>query len=150
MEQYLAKQSIDLYYHAAGWQDAVVRAGELLFAGGKVTREYGQAMVKMVKEYGSYMVVAPGLAMPHARPQSGTLETGISVLRLVRPVEFPGNEDNPVIMLIALAATTNDRHLDLMKTISRIVADQAMLESLKSADEKGIIDLLLLSMPDID
>lgn len=130
---YLSKKSISLFSPAADWKDAVVESGKLLVAAGRATEAYVCAMVEAVQEFGAYMVVAPGLAMPHARPESGALETGISFLTLKEPVFFPGREDNPIIMLVALAAASDDVHLDLMKSIGEIISDDQQLQSLQQA-----------------
>ena len=39
-------------------------------------------MINNVKEIGSYIVIAPKVAIPHARPEDGTNKLGISFLKL--------------------------------------------------------------------
>ena len=75
---YLAKESIEFGYEAADWRDAVRQAGKLLLNAGAITESYIDAMINMVEAEGAYMLVAPGVAMPHARPQDGALKNGIS------------------------------------------------------------------------
>jgi len=138
---YLSKEAIKLSFPAVDWKEAVMESGKLLVLAGKATEGYVRAMIEIVQEFGAYMVVAPGLAMPHARPEAGVLETGISFLTLKDPVFFPGREDNPVVMLIALAAESNDVHLDLMESIGQIICDNQQLLSLQeSVSENYVFD----------
>ena len=99
---YLAKESIEFGYEAADWRDAVRQAGKLLLNAGAITESYIDAMINMVEAEGAYMLVAPGVAMPHARPQDGALKNGISYLTLKTPVFFPQKDDNPITLLIGV------------------------------------------------
>lgn len=45
--------------------------GELLEKSGAIEPRYIDAMINTVKEIGPYIVIAPGIAMPHARPEAG-------------------------------------------------------------------------------
>ena len=118
---YLAKESIEFGYEAADWRDAVRQAGKLLLNAGAITESYIDAMINMVEVEGAYMLVAPGVAMPHARPQDGALKNGISYLTLKTPVFFPQKDDNRIhlkVMRIAAAALKDDNELEKLKNIS--------------------------------
>jgi len=92
-------------------------------------------MVKTVKEYGAYMVVAPGFAMPHANAEHGAKGTGISFLRLNKPVIFPKKEDNPVRVLIAVAANDKTKHLETFGSIAEKVLDSAFRKKVIESDD---------------
>ena len=92
-----------------------------------------EAMVKLVQENGPYIVIAPGLAFPHARPQDGAKVAGLSLIRLLEPVEF-GNEDNdPVRLVIALSATDNSSHIDALAELFEVIAEAENREELLRA-----------------
>ena len=42
----------------------------------------------MVDEHGPYIVIAPGLALAHARPGPEVLADGLAVVTLAEPVPF--------------------------------------------------------------
>ena len=51
-------------------------------------------------------MIAPGIAMPHARPELGARNTGFSLVTLEKPVTF-GHEDNdPVDVILCICART--------------------------------------------
>ena len=53
---------------AADWRAAVAVVGAGLVATGAAKPEYTESMVRMIEEHGPYVVIAPGLALAHARP----------------------------------------------------------------------------------
>ena len=100
MQKLVSLDDIELNVSAADWQDAVEKSGTILVNNGYVTREYVDAMVQTVKTLGPYIVVAPGLAMPHARSTNGVIKSGISIMTLSRPVTFGNESNDPVRLLI--------------------------------------------------
>lgn len=107
----------------AGPEGAIRAAGELLVAAGAATPSYVDAMVDALARFGPYMVVAPGIAMPHARPGEGGLKDAFSVVRLAEPVNF-GNQDNdPVRLVVALVGAGDHEHLELLRLIASVLGD---------------------------
>lgn len=45
---------------------------------GNITPKYIQDMIDNVNKNGPYIVIVPGIAMPHARNEGGVIKTGIS------------------------------------------------------------------------
>jgi len=62
------------------WIKAVKIAGIMLVEGGIVEERYVDAMIKVMQELGPYAALAPGVAMPHARPEDGAKRIGLSIL----------------------------------------------------------------------
>ncbi|MRH43711.1 hypothetical protein GH741_13620 [Aquibacillus halophilus] len=109
------------------WQEAIQQGGELLVKSGMVEQRYVEAMIDNVIKLGPYMVIAPKVAMPHARPQDGVLKTGISLLLLKEPVVFGERGEQLAQLVICLAALDNSSHLDLLKQIAEVIRDEASL-----------------------
>ena len=120
---------------AADWAEAVRAAGDLLAEAGRCTHDYVTAMQDAVRDLGPYMVVAPGVAMPHARPEAGVLEPGVAVVTLASPVEFGHAANDPVDVVIAFAAVDKDAHLATLQRIVALIQDQSSLEALRSATD---------------
>lgn len=130
MKTLVTKENIRLGVPAANWQQAVRAAGQILQESGCVSSEYVEAMVETVKALGPYIVVAPGLAMPHAKSTRGVIKSGISIVTLKTPLKF-GNEDNdPVYMLVGLAGANDDFHLDILKAIASVFEDENTVKEL--------------------
>lgn len=63
--------SIRLQAEANTWQEAVKIGVDLLVAADVVEPRYYQVILDGVEQFGPYFVIAPGLAMPHGRPEEG-------------------------------------------------------------------------------
>ena len=66
---------IKLQIEASDWEDAVRKAAQPLVDEGKVKTSYVDDIIKGVKEMGPYIVLTKHVALPHARPESGALES---------------------------------------------------------------------------
>lgn len=115
------------------WREAVQTAGELLTAAGACTPAYVDAMAEAVVELGPYMVIAPGVAMPHARPEAGVLRPGTVVVTLATPVEFGNPANDPVDLVIAFAAVDKDAHLESLQAITQLLLDEPRLALVRAA-----------------
>lgn len=125
---------VGLSLPAKDWEDAVRQAGRLLVEAGAVTPAYIDAMIRMVQEVGAYIVIAPGVAIPHARPEEGARQVAVAVVRLERPVAFPGQAENPVDLLFAFSGTDNTSHLDLIRGLAGLLRDEANLARLRAVE----------------
>ncbi|MEN9748655.1 MAG: hypothetical protein RLZZ603_1347 [Actinomycetota bacterium] len=135
--------SILLGQSAAHWEDAVRLSGEALVASGRTTPAYTQAMVDAVIELGPYLVIAPGLAMPHARPNDSVLQTGMSLVVLSEPVSFGHGKNDPVHVLFGLAALDHDRHLELLSEFAAKASIDGFVNSLLTCANEAEIRALL-------
>lgn len=142
LKDLLTENTIKLKVDASDWEDAVRKGGELLEKEGSIEHGYIDAMVNSVKEIGPYIVIAPGIAMPHARPEAGTKKIGMSLMTLNNPVNF-GNEDNdPVTIVVCLCAIDHSTHLKAMAELVGLLGDDAKVEKIKAAER--IDDILCL------
>lgn len=128
------KRFVEVIDKPLSWEDAIRASGDLLLAQGKIEQSYIDAMVSNVHELGPYIVIAPRVAMPHARPESGVMERGISVVTLKEPTKFSDDPAHAVSLMVCLAAVDSDTHLELLQIVSGWLADEAVLESLIAAE----------------
>ncbi len=149
LEHVLTEKTISLNAQAENWQEAIRRAGELLVQVGAVKPEYIDGMIRGVETIGPYIVVGPGIAMPHARPEDGALRVGLSCVRLTAPVTFPGKEDNPVDLVFAFAGTDNTSHLTVMGQLARVLSEPSLVERIRQARSVGDVLAVVNSVPAI-
>ena len=71
----LDESLVQLNVEASDWEDAIRKATAPLVANGKVTEGYVDDIIKGVHELGPYIVITEHVALPHARPESGALES---------------------------------------------------------------------------
>lgn len=117
------------------WQEAITLASQPLIKSQQIEHSYIQAMIDSVEKSGPYMVLAPGVAVPHARPETGVNQLGMSLLSCQTPVDFSlgesSNEDNQVSLIFVLAAEDNTNHLTALQQLSMILEDDDNIEALK-------------------
>ena len=134
---------IKLQIEASDWEDAVRKAAQPLVDEGKVKTSYVDDIIQGVKDMGPYIVLTKHVALPHARPESGALESAIGIATLKTPVEF-GNEDNdPVKYLFSLSAKDSSEHLGALADLAVLCEDKAFFELLdRTTDPKEIMDYI--------
>lgn len=119
-DSYFTRDNVQFNVDARDWQDAIKKSVSLLERNGYVDRHYVDAIIKSVEEFGPYIVISPGIAIPHTRPENGALAVGVSLITLKQPVYFKGVEA-PVKVMISFSATDNNQHLEIIKVIVNIV-----------------------------
>ncbi len=129
----LAENRVALDVDAADWRSAVTYAGGLLEDTGSVDPAYTRAMVDSVVDNGPYIVVAPGFAFAHARPSEAVHETALSWVRLAAPVAFGHAKNDPVTLVVALAATDATTHTSAMAQLAKVVGRPATRKALDAA-----------------
>ena len=144
MTPLITRDRISLQTEADDWTEAVRASADLLLRDRYITPTYVEAIFASFDANGDYMIVAPEIVLAHARPESGALETGISVLSLSRPVLFRNDAERPIRVVFTLAANDPDRHLKLMQVLAGVLVDSASLQILKtSTDVDEVLRLLV-------
>lgn len=128
-----ALSSIQTQADAADWRAAIRLAGDGLVAGGATTDAYTDEMIDAVEKHGPYIVIAPGIALAHSRPSPAVLAGGLSWVGLSEPVEFGNKANDPVTLVIGLAATDHDAHLQVMRALAGVLSDGPTMEQLRAA-----------------
>ena len=137
-----AEGSLAVSVSAADREQAIRASGELLVSSGRVTSEYVEQMLAAVEEFGPYIVIAPGIALAHARPSEAVLETGLSLAVLAAPVEF-GSHNDPVRLVFGLAALDHESHLGVLAVLAERLGDEEFVNNLRNAVTIGQLSALL-------
>jgi mannitol/fructose-specific phosphotransferase system IIA component (Ntr-type) len=133
LSRMLSKETIALGLGVRDWQEAVREAGSLLVNSGGVEPRYVEAMVQMVQEIGPYIVIAPGVALPHARPEDGVKRPCMSLVTLSPPINFGNEHNDPVKLVFAFGTTDKKAHIDALAELARLLGDSTKLEGLERA-----------------
>lgn len=143
LNELLAPGAVNLHGQARTWPEAIRLAGGLLEQAGTATADYTEAMVASIEDNGPYIVVAPGFAFAHARPSAAVKQTSISWVRLDAPVEFGHKSNDPVSLVVALAATDATAHLKAMQELASLLGNkQARARLDEVADEAQLRQVL--------
>jgi len=134
MLQDVLKSNIQLKKEVEDWKEAIKIAAQPLLEKNIIEFRYIDAMIDNVNKNGNYIIILPEIAMPHARHEYGAIETGISFMKLDKPVLFPNEE--PVYLFFVLSAETNDGHLELLADLGEALTDTEKVEALKKANSE--------------
>lgn len=115
------------------WEDAVRMAAKPLLDDGSVTPQYADAMIATIQTLGPYIVITPNVAIPHARPEDGVNQIGMSFLRLNQAVSFSDRPEHSVQLIIVLAAIDNDTHLKALSQLTNMLGDPENIQLLINA-----------------
>ncbi|WP_392561835.1 PTS sugar transporter subunit IIA [Orbus sturtevantii] len=126
------------------WQEAICLAANPLLNKGAITQNYINDVIKNIEINGSYIVLVPEIALPHARSNGNVLQTAMSFLKLTHPVTFP--DGMSVTVMFFLASTDSDGHLDVLVELAEILADKNNQNLFRTAKKQEQI-LAILNQP---
>lgn len=129
----LGEGAIKLQQTCSSWRESFELAGAGLVESKRTISAYTQEMIEAFEELGPYMVIAPGIALAHGRPSASVIETGLSLVTLSTPIEFGSQSNDPVSLVIGLAATDHDSHIDLMAALSELLMSEEKVTLLLNA-----------------
>src|SRR5690625_370332 len=125
--------AIALDARAQDWREAIRVSGELLVATGATDGAYTDAMIRTVEQHGPYIVLAPGFALAHSRPDESVHRTALSFVRLAEPVAFGHEANDPVTLVMALAAADASAHQTALAALAGVLADPRGRRALDTA-----------------
>jgi DNA-binding GntR family transcriptional regulator/mannitol/fructose-specific phosphotransferase system IIA component (Ntr-type) len=134
LSEFLPIERISINHMAENWSDAILHAGQLLFATGAAEERYGNAMVTTARQLGPYFVVSPGIAVAHALPTEGVIKPALALVTLRPTLPFGNSENDPVRLLIAIAAVDTQQHVEALKEIADVLSDPVRRKALMQAE----------------
>lgn len=124
-------------------KEVIQTAGQLLFQDGCVDEGYIDAMQEMAETFNSYIVIMPGVAMPHARPEAGAKKAAFAIMTLAHPIAFGHPENDPVQFVVALSAPDKSSHLLAVRQLSKLLCDEETMQHIFDAtDPQEIYDIM--------
>jgi len=143
LKNYLMKNSVRVKISADTWEDVVDAAGNLLIQNKLITKDYIRAMKDNIIEMGPYVVVSPGFALLHARPDKGVIDVGMSLVTLKNPVAFGHETNDPVDVAIAFSSSSSKNHIKLIQEIIEMLKDESKMAAIRSSrNEDELLSVL--------
>lgn len=118
---------------AADWRAAVRLAGRALTRSGATTSDYADRMIAVVEEFGAYIVIAPGLALAHARPGPDVRREGLAVVTLAAPVAFGHPHNDPVRVVVGIAVANAEEHVAFVAALANVFNDPRAVSRIATA-----------------
>lgn len=141
LDDFKEKNLIDIYDETpTSWEEAIKVATSGMIREGYITSEYVDEIIKNVHDNGPYIVLVPGVAMPHASAKSkGVLGTAIGMAKFSDYVVFDENdEEKQAKLFFTLAAKDDAQHLNnITQLMELLMADEMIptLESIENMDD---------------
>ena len=129
LQDLLSEDNVSFHYPAETWEAVIRHGGQLMVDAGFIEPTYTEAMIDVVRDMGPYIVLAPGLAMPHARPEMGAKQVGTALVTLEKPIDFGSPENDPVSVAVFLCAPNKDEHIQLLTDIATLFEDEEFLDA---------------------
>lgn len=129
----LTERTVRVGVEARDWQEVVDIAGRLLLEDGSIEPSYIDAMREVIQSLGPYVVIAPGVALLHGRPQHGVKRICMSLVVLKTPVKFGHPENDPVTLAFALGGVDERSHLDALAQLATLLSDEDAASRLRTA-----------------
>ena len=137
------KELVQLNIEAEDWKEAIRKSAQVMVENGKITDDYIQAMIKNTEENGPYVVITDHVALPHARPDDGAIETAIGITTLKESVVFGHELHDPVKYVFSLSTVDNNSHLRALAELVELLDDDKFYEILDQAeDPQEIVDYI--------
>ncbi len=137
LKEIYEKQHFVFHESAPDWREAIRMACKPLETAGLVVKDdYAQELISCVEKHGPYIVLIPGVAMPHSTENAeGAKGTGIGFMRLAQPVAFEeGNPEKDAQLFFTLVSTNSDEHMANMQRLYSILTNAEAIEKLKVAE----------------
>lgn len=129
LQDLLSEDNVSFHYPAETWEAVIRHGGQLMVDAGFTEPTYTEAMIDVVRDMGPYIVLAPGLAMPHARPEMGAKQVGTALVTLEKPIDFGSPENDPVSVAVFLCAPNKEEHIQLLTDIATLFEDEEFLDA---------------------
>jgi PTS system ascorbate-specific IIA component len=88
-------------------------------------------------------VIAPGLALAHARPGPQVIANGLSIVTLTEPVRFGHAHNDPVRVVLGLAISEAGAHLAAVAAVANIFNDSSAIQQLASATSVAEVQAIM-------
>lgn len=150
MEQELVSRShIQTLDHISDWREAIKLAATPLLDDGCIQESYVEAMIRTVLELGTYIVLMPMVALPHARSDGRVNRDGMAVLKLKEPVYFDeGDESSKAALILPIACTDDDGHLAMLGKVAEILGDEEIMARVLASNDSEELYHILNTLPE--
>lgn len=133
LQELITEQTYQTCSQKLDWQSAIRLVAEPLLASGQISARYPEAMIEKVATFGPFIDLGKGIAIPHARPEDGVHQVGMSMLVLEEPVYLLDDPNHEIRVLICIAAVDNETHLKALSHLTTILRDDAHVKALVSS-----------------
>lgn len=140
----LKSENVMLGMFASSKEEALEKMINTLYQNGVLTDKTAFTEDVLNRERVSSTGIGSGIAIPHGK-SAHVKETAVAVARLVIPIKWEEDEDEPVKFIVLLAVNENDKgntHVRLLSQMARKLASEEVCRRLTDAvDSEEIVKI---------
>lgn len=137
----LSGDKVQIKEQVDNWEQGITLAAQPLLNQDYFEQSYITSMIDSVKKLGPYIVIAPEIAIAHARPNDEVNKIGLSLLKLNQHINF-SEEGHYASLIFVLSAVDNEGHLEILRHLATTLGDQEVVNQLLKAQEvKDILNI---------
>lgn len=133
LQELLTKDFIQVVKEVKDWKEAICLGSKPMIKMGYITEDYVTSMINTITKLGPYIVIAPKVAIPHAKPEDGVKKLGLSLLCLEKSVSFSETTRHDVNIIVVLAAIDGETHLKALSQLNKLFSDQRLINKMIKA-----------------
>ncbi|MBA1353675.1 PTS sugar transporter subunit IIA [Staphylococcus cohnii] len=134
----LSSDKVQVLEQVESWREAINIAASPLQEQGYFQQAYIDDMIHSVEKLGPYIVIAPEIAIAHARPNNNVKKIGLSLLKLNQHINF-SEEGHYASLVFVLSAIDNEGHLEVLRNLARTLGNQQTVNNLLNAQTSSEI-----------
>jgi len=131
LRSFVELNEIQVLNSVDNWEMAIYQAAKPLIESKKLEKTYVEKIISIINEYGTYMVIIPGIAFVHAGTDDGINCTCSSVLVLKNPIKFGNQGDTKIYTIVVCGIKGNEK---LLLDLIYIFEKKINLAALQSAN----------------
>ena len=140
LNEFITPDRIQIKNAVHSWEDAVKICAAPLVESGNITEGYIDSMIQYSVQ-DSYIMIGPGVAIPHASPEEGVKEVGMSLLVVKEGVDYLQN--NRIYLIIVIAAEDKKKHIHaLMQLIKMVSCEEDRNKLLQSESTNEVFKIV--------
>lgn len=139
----LTEKTVRAWIQPADWKEAGRAVGAMLVETGGIEPAYIEKMIENVERLGPYIVIVPGVALFHSRPDGDVHGVCLSLATVRGGVAFNAGKKDPVKLLLAFATVDNKAHLEMLREIMGLLKKPELLQRIINAPEAADIIKLI-------
>lgn len=144
---FIRKENLKISHQTMDAETAMRQIGQILVDAKSVQPTYIENMLSSYKEFGPYFVIAPGVAIAHAKPDDSVITNDIALMICHSPVNFQSHND-PVTLLFGLCATGAHQHMEVLTKVATLLSDSDAINAITEAENETALYELLNTLAD--
>ena len=111
------------------WEDAIRASVQPLIDAGAVKASYAENIIKNIKKFGPYIVIAPHVCIPHADDTESVNETTLCFMKSNKAVFF-GEDVDQAELFFVLASNDPKQHIKNIRKLVEFIDSEELINAL--------------------